>query len=282
MDKRLEQNRRNWNERVPVHVASSFYDVAGFKAGRITLHDIERREVGAVAGRSLLHLQCHFGLDTMSWARLGASATGVDFSAAAIATARGLNAELGLPARFVESNVYDLPGVLDEQFDFVYSGVGVLCWLPDLDEWAQVVARFLKPGGTFYLFDTHPLLGVFESTAGGADIADLRVRYGYFPDPAGMYFEGGEPSYAGSQVIEAGAYEWAHSIAEILAAIDKAGLRLQFFHEFPVNCYQEFPGMELVDGWWRFAKHNHLPQTFSLRALRPGPATTKAANPLRP
>ena len=273
MDKRLEQNRRNWNERVPVHMASSFYDVAGFKAGRITLHDIERREVGAVAGRSLLHLQCHFGLDTMSWARLGACATGVDFSEAAIAAARGLNAELGLSVRFVESNVYDLPGVLDERFDLVYSGVGVLCWLPDLDEWAQVVARFLKPGGAFYLFDTHPLLGVFEpSPAGGdaADIADLRVRYGYFRDPAGMYFEGGEPSYAGSQTIESGAYEWAHGIAEILAAVGNAGLRLQFFHEFPVNCYQAFPGMELIDGWWRFAKHNHLPQTFSLRALKPG------------
>ena len=273
MDKRLEQNRRNWNERVPVHMASSFYDVAGFKAGRITLHDIERREVGAVAGRSLLHLQCHFGLDTMSWARLGACATGVDFSEAAIAAARGLNAELGLSVRFVESNVYDLPGVLDERFDLVYSGVGVLCWLPDLDEWAQVVARFLKPGGAFYLFDTHPLLGVFESSPAGGDaagIADLRVRYGYFRDPAGMYFEGGEPSYAGSQAIESGAYEWAHGIAEILAAIGNAGLRLQFFHEFPVNCYQAFPGMELIDGWWRFAKHNHLPQTFSLRALKPG------------
>ena len=276
MDKRLEQNQRSWNERTPVHVASSFYDVAGFKAGRITLHDIERREVGAVDGKSLLHLQCHFGLDTMSWARLGARATGVDFSDAALAAARRLNAELELPVRFIECNVYDLPGRLDEQFDIVYTGLGVLCWLPDLDAWARVVAHFLKPGGKFYLFDTHPLLGVFESAASAAkdaSSADLRVKFGYFPDPAGMYFEGGEPSYAGTDIIEAGVYEWAHSVAEILAAVRNAGLQLEFFHEFPVNCYKAFPGMERIDGWWRFPHHNHLPLSFSLAASKPSDST---------
>ena len=271
MDDRLETNRRNWNERVPVHVASSFYDVASFKAGRITLHDIERREVGDVSGKSLLHLQCHFGLDTMSWCRLGARATGVDFSNVAIATARRLNAELGLGARFIESNVYDLPAVLDEAFDIVYTALGVLCWLPDLEGWAQVVARFLKPGGVFYLFDNHPMLWVFEPVAGqsGDGVADLRVRHGYFSDAAGLAFEGGEPSYAGSEIIESGSHEWAHSVSEILAAVQGAGLTLEFFHEFPVNCYQAFPGMEHIDGWWRFPKDNHLPQTFSLRAHKP-------------
>ena len=271
MDERLETNRRNWNERVPVHVGSSFYDVASFKAGRITLHDIERREVGDVSGKTLLHLQCHFGLDTMSWCRLGARATGVDFSNVAIATARRLNAELGLGARFIESNVYDLPAVLDEAFDIVYTALGVLCWLPDLEGWAKVVACFLKPGGVFYLFDNHPMLWVFEPAAGesGNGVADLRVRHGYFPDAAGLAFDGGEPSYAGSETIQSGSHEWAHSVSEILAAVQGAGLTLEFFHEFPMNCYQAFPGMERIDGWWRFPKDNHLPQTFSLRAHKP-------------
>ena len=271
MDDRLETNRRNWNERVPVHVASAFYDVAAFKAGRITLHDIERREVGDVAGKSLLHLQCHFGLDTMSWCRLGARTTGVDFSAAAIATARRLNAELGLSARFIESNVYDLPATLNEQFDVVYTALGVLCWLPDLQGWARVVARFLKPGGAFYLFDNHPTLWVFEPAVGveGKGVADLRVCHDYFPNPAGLAFEGGEPSYAGSEIIQSGSHEWAHSVSEILGAVQEAGLVLEFFHEFPVNCYQAFPGMELIGGWWRFPKDNHLPQTFSLKARKP-------------
>ena len=123
MDQKLETNRRNWNERTPHHAASAFYDVASFKAGRITLHDIERREVGDVAGKSLRHMQCHFGLDTMSWTRLGAVTTGVDFSDRAIALARSLAAELELGTRFVEANVYALP-VLDEQFDIVYTAMG--------------------------------------------------------------------------------------------------------------------------------------------------------------
>ena len=120
MDHRIEANRENWNERTPVHAASDFYDVAGFRNGRITLNDIERVEVGSVEGKSLLHLQCHFGMDTMSWARLGAQATGVDISDVAIDFARALNDELQLNTRFICSNIYDLPDVLDEEFDIVY------------------------------------------------------------------------------------------------------------------------------------------------------------------
>ena len=140
MDPRLAINRRNWDDRVPVHAASTFYDLAGFKAGRISLNEVEREEVGPVAGKSLLHLQCHFGMDTMSWGRLGAQATGVDFSAAAIDLARELSAELELDTRFVCSNVYDLPQALHEQFDIVYTASGVLVWLPDLAAWAEVAA----------------------------------------------------------------------------------------------------------------------------------------------
>ena len=273
MDHRLETNRRNWNERTPVHAASAFYDVASFKAGRITLNDVERREVGAVDGKSLLHLQCHFGMDTMSWARLGARATGVDFSDAAIEQARALNAELGLDARFVQSNVYDLPDVLDEEFDVVYTATGALCWLPDLSAWAAVAAGRVKPGGFLYLMDEHPAFKMFASVAQGehGGVDDLRVGYSYFPDSKGIHFEGGVPSYADTTTIASDTYEWMHSLEEILSAVQGAGLQLAFFHEFPMSLYCPFPGMVRgQDGWWRFPEHNdRLPQMFSLLARKP-------------
>ena len=164
-DQRLLANRQNWNERTPVHAASDFYDVAGFKAGRITLTDIERGEVGDVSGKTLLHLQCHFGLDTMSWARLGATATGVDFSEAAIDLARSLNDELRLNTRFIRSDVYGLPDVLDEEFDVVFTSYGVLVWLPDLDRWARTIRRMLRSGGTFYLVEFHPFPHLYSIRA---------------------------------------------------------------------------------------------------------------------
>ncbi|MYE90926.1 class I SAM-dependent methyltransferase, partial [Candidatus Poribacteria bacterium] len=206
MDHRIEANRKNWNERTPVHAASEFYDVAGFRNGRITLNNIERTEVGSVEGKSLLHLQCHFGMDTMSWARLGAQATGVDISGAAIDLAKALNDELQLNTRFICSNIYDLPDVLDEKFDIVYTAMGVLCWLPDLLGWANIIARFLKPNGIFYILDGHPFLHVFESAEPQAGVQELQVRYPYFKKDEGGFYEGGHPSYAGSDIIEAGCY----------------------------------------------------------------------------
>ena len=255
MDQRLEINRRNWDERVPVHAASTFYNVESFKAGRITINRIEREEVGPVAGKSLLHLQCHFGMDTMSWARLGARATGVDFSGAAIDLARELNEELGLNARFIRSDVYDLPQVLEQRFDVVTTSLGVLVWLPDLVAWARVVATFVKPGGIFYLLDQHPLSHVFDPQGDG-DAHELRVRNSYFRDPAGELFAGDAPSYVGTEIIRSAKYEWQHSVADILNALATAGLRLEFFHEFPFSFFQQYPGMVRdADGWWRLRTH---------------------------
>ncbi len=265
MDKRLETNRINWNEKTSVHAASNFYDVAGFKAGQITLKDIEREEVGPVSGKTLLHLQCHFGLDTMSWARLGARATGVDFSDEAIALARALNAEVGTNARFIHSNVYDLTIVLDEEFDIVFTSYGVLVWLPDLDRWADVVCRCLKPGGTFYIVEFHPFLTTLEPAASGG----ARPFYSYFCDE--LFFAGGEPSYAGDAPIASPNYEWQHSLGEIVTALAGAGLRIEFLHEFPFCHFQALPNMvQGKDGWWRFPENNDsFPQMFSIRALKP-------------
>ena len=267
MDKRIETNRTSWNERTPVHAASAFYDVDGFKAGQITLKDIEREEVGPVAGKSLLHLQCHFGLDTMSWARLGAQATGVDFSDDAIELARALNAEVGTDARFIRSDVYDLKDVLDEEFDIVFTSYGVLVWLPDLDRWAEVVFRYLRPGGTFYIVEFHPVLATLEPSASGG----ARPCYSYFCQE--LYSPGDGPSYAGSETIASPNYEWQHSLGEIVTALADAGLEIEFLHEFPFCHFQALPSMvQGDDGWWRFPeKNDSIPQMFSIRATKPCP-----------
>ena len=264
LDERLQVNRTNWNERTPVHAASAFYDVEGFKAGRITLHDVERHEVGDVQGKTLLHLQCHFGMDTMSFSRLGAKATGVDFSDAAIELARSLNRELDLDARFIHSNIYDLTDVLDEQFDIVFTSYGVLCWLPDIDRWASIAAHHLKPGGLFYIIEGHPLMNVFEAS----DEGELRPAYPYFHQE--FLWEGGEASYAGSQIIESPSYEWHHSLGDIATALINAGLQIEFLHEFPFIGYRAYPMMKKDDdGWWRFPEHNDsFPQLFSIKATK--------------
>lgn len=265
MDKQIETNRINWNERTPVHAASDFYDVAAFKAGSMTLKDIEREEVGSVAGKTLLHLQCHFGLDTLSWARLGAQATGVDFSDTAIALARTLNAECGTDVRFIRANVYDLPEVLAEEFDVVFTSYGALCWLPDLDRWAELIHRYLKPGGTFYIVEFHPVLQTLEASASG----EARPFHSYFREE--LFFAGDEPSYAGEGTIASPQYQWQHSLGEIVTTLVEAGLEIEFLHEFPLCCYQALPTMvQGEDGWWRFGENNDsIPQTFSIRACRP-------------
>ena len=263
MDERLQTNRVNWNERTPVHAASDDYDVAGFRAGRITLGALERREVGDVAGKTLLHLQCHFGLDTMSWERLGATVAGVDFSDAAIALAKALRDEIGSRARFILSDVYALADVLDERFDIVFTSYGVLCWLPDLDGWARTIARHLKPGGVFYIAEHHPMLSALEQAESGEMVA----RHDYFHRQ--FRFEGGEPSYAGDKPIESPVYEWSHSLGEIVTALISAGLRIEFLREFAFCGYRAHPIMERgADGLWRFPERNDaIPQMFSIRAV---------------
>ncbi len=185
MDEYLASNRELWDEWTEVHVGSAFYDVEGFRRGDVRIRDFEIREVGEVAGRDLLHLQCHFGLDTLSWARLGARVTGADFSRRAIARARQLADEVGIDARFVLSDLYTLPDALDDDFDLVYTSRGVIPWLPDLGKWGQVIAHFLRPGGIFYLAEGHPLMWVFDDDEGQTE---LRVRYEYFEKPEPLRF----------------------------------------------------------------------------------------------
>ena len=270
LQKKIEAIRRNWNERTPIHAASKFYDVAGFKSGRITLTDIEIDEMGSVAGKSLLHLQCHFGMDTMSWARLGASVTGVDISDAAIELARDLNRELGLNAQFVRANVYDLPKVLRETFDVVYTGLGALCWLPELDAWANVVAHHLKPGGMLYILDGHPTSHIFESVPTEEGGQDLKPIHPYFTNPDGIFYGGGGCTYTGSETLESPSYEWQHSMSDILNAIVGAGLKINRMNEFAVSGYRAFPQMRRHDdGWWRLdVADGTIPFLYSIKATK--------------
>ncbi len=268
LDERIETNRRNWNERTPIHAAADGYDIASFKAGRITLTDIEIEELGDVKGRSLLHLQCHFGLDTMSWARLGAAATGVDLSDAAIELAEELNTELGLGVRFIRANVYDLPEVLDAEFDIVYTALGALCWLPDLERWGQVIARFLKPGGVFYMLDEHPAGRIFAPVQSAEGVWDLRPERTYFHDPVGTLEEGERNSYAGSGTLKTPVYEWQHSMSDIVNALIGAGLKLEFVREYPSSFFQALPQMRRRDGgWWDLDRYDgNIPFMLSIKA----------------
>lgn len=274
MSKHLDTNQAWWDERVSLHAGSAFYDVQAFKDGELTLMDLERRELGDVAGKSLLHLQCHFGLDTLSWARLGAEVTGVDFSAEGIALARSLSAELSIPATFVRSDIYDLPRVLSGPFDIVFTSYGVLCWLPDLVGWAEVIAHFLAPGGTFYIAETHPFALVFYDEE---DAGDLQVHYPYFHGPGPMRFEvAGSYAEPEAEATNRVTYEWTHTLGGIVNALISTGLEIQFLHEFPHACYEMLPFMEQdADGWWRLTPpdgstwaQDAIPLTFSLRARK--------------
>lgn len=248
------------------------YDVAGFKAGRRAgreaLDSLEVRLVGDVTGKSLLHLQCHFGLDTLAWARRGATVTGVDFSGEAIATARALSEELKIPASFIETDVYELPARLSGEFDVVFASHGVLCWLPDLDRWARVAAQFLRPGGLFCLIEGHPFPTVFDDRA---PERELRIAFPYFHTDEPVRGER-QGSYAVPDGrFESVTYEWPHSLSDVIGAILRAGLRVTSFDEYPYVGWPMFPWMEgRPDGTWRWpADTPSLPLLFSLTATKP-------------
>jgi SAM-dependent methyltransferase len=267
-----DANRQIWNAWTPYHVRSEFYDVEGFKRGerhgRAGLDALELEAVGDVAGKSLLHLQCHFGLDTLSWARRGATVTGVDFAEEAIRTARALAAEIGLPATFVHSDVYDLPKQLDGEFDIIFASHGVLCWLPHLDAWARVIAHFLRPGGHFHLIEEHPFAGIFDDTRSDGE---LRACYPYFHEAQPIRSEG-EGSYAAPDApIRSVSYQWVHSMGEIVTALLRARLRIESLEEYPFAAWAKFPWLQQrPDGLWQAPPgQRSIPLMFALRASKP-------------
>ncbi len=267
MDEYRENNRSLWNEYARIHARSPFYRVEEFKAGENKLNELELSEVGDVAGKKLLHLQCHFGMDTLSWARLGAQVTGVDFSDEAIRQAQSLSEELKIPGRFICCDLYDTPQHLDDRFDIVFTSYGVLTWLPDLIRWAQVIAHFLKPGGIFYIAEFHPFAFVFDDEAD-----ELRFRYPYFARGAQKFPVDGSYADRTARVETKTSYEWNHPMGEIVTALISAGLQIEFLHEFPFTVYEQLPFLQKLDrDTWGFADGSDpIPLMFSIRAVKPG------------
>ncbi|GAA3066176.1 class I SAM-dependent methyltransferase [Streptomyces roseofulvus] len=265
-----EANRARWDERVPIHAASEFYDLDAFRAGKDALRDFELAEVGDVTGRSLLHLQCHIGLDTLSWARHGAArVVGLDFSEPAVDTARSLAADLGLGpdrAAFVASDVYDAAeAVPDRAYDIVYTGVGALCWLPDLDRWAEIAAALVAPGGFLYVSEFHPLADSFDDETGSTLVHDYFVRDPWVDTTPGTYADIDAPTVHNRSV------EWVHPVGEVVTALAKAGLRIEFLHEHDVTLVPRYATLERhEDGYHRFpAGRPRVPLMYSLKASRP-------------
>jgi 2-polyprenyl-3-methyl-5-hydroxy-6-metoxy-1,4-benzoquinol methylase len=266
----MAANRALWDEWTAVHLDSEFYDVESFRRGGIRLEDFELEELGSVDGLDVLHVQCHFGLDTLSFARLGARVTGADFSEAAVNAARALAGELGLDATFVQSNVYDLPANLDGDFDLVYTSAGVLGWLPDIRAWAKVVAHFVRPGGTFYIAEIHPVAQVFESE--GVQPGELKLASPYWEHREPMAFPV-QGSYADptATVKAKTEYGWDHGLGEIVTALVAAGLRIESLREYPFCLWRLDYLVEGEDGRWRLPGDldGRLPLFFSIRATKP-------------
>ena len=256
-----ELNRTWWDERVPIHVASRYYDVDGFKAGRSTLRPFELDEVGDVSGRSLLHLQCHFGLDTLSWARLGARVTGVDFSEPAIEAARSVAADIGIDAEFVLADVYEAPTALGGRtFDVVYTGLGALNWLGDLQRWAEVVAGLVAPGGFLYLSEFHPFSEVFADE-------ELTIAYDYFQREPFLLDDPGTYADLGAKTEHNRTEEWQHSLGAVVSAVIDAGLGLELLHEHDYTLHARWPFLVERDGFYRLPEGRpRLPLMYSLRA----------------
>jgi SAM-dependent methyltransferase len=226
----MPANRRNWDERAAIHARNrtGFYPIDRLKAGEDILQPIEAAEIGDVAGKRLIHLQCHIGLDTLCLARRGAIVTGLDFSPTAIAAARALASELGIPAEFVESDVFGARERLSGSFDLAFVTWGTICWLPNIERWAQVVASLLAAGGALYLADAHPSALVLEEIEGR-----ILPHYPWrVSADKPLIFEDAQ-TYTGdaTELVEKRNYEWIHPLSAIITGLIEAGLQLEFLHE---------------------------------------------------
>ena len=264
MDHYFEANRQGWNLRTEAHKSSAFYNVEGWKKGATSLNEIELREVGDVSGKKLLHLQCHFGQDTLSWARLGARVTGCDLSDNAIDYARQLARESRIKARFIRCNVYDLPQHLKGKFDVVFASYGVVGWLPDLDAWAAVVAHFVKKGGFFYLAEFHPVVWMLDEKM-------EFIKYAYHN--AGVIETEQTGTYADRHAgIEYTEYGWNHSLSEVINCLLRHGFQLEFLNEYPYSPYDCFDKtVRGSDGNYRIqGLEDKIPMVYSLKAIKKG------------
>lgn len=259
----FDLNRQLWDRRTSVHIAADFYHLKAFRSGATSLNRIELEELGDVAGKSLLHLQCHFGMDTISWAREGALATGLDFSEKAIQEARTLSQELQLPVDFVCCNVYDANQYLDKTFDIIFTSYGTIGWLPDLNKWADVVSSLLKAGGTFYMVDFHPVIWMFDDNF-------HNFKYSYFNSGEPIVIENAGTYADRTASIQGIEYGWNHSLSDILNALIAKGLTITRFNEHgysPYNCFNNM--VETATGEWQIkGLENKVPLLYSIQAFK--------------
>jgi SAM-dependent methyltransferase len=268
MDEYLAANRANWDDRVPIHTASEFYDVEGWLVSPRGLRPREVDALGDVNRLDVVHLQCHFGLDTLSFAHAGARVTGLDFSSAAIAVARDLAERAGLSdrARFVEADVLDAAAALaPDQYDIVYVSLGALCWLPSVGRWGAQVAALLRPGGRLYIHDGHPLAWALADD-------DVRIEHTYFEEAA-PYVDDFDVTYTDGdgRLRNTRSYEWNHSIGEIVTALLDQGLRLDQLVEHDWTVWPRFPWLVATNDrrWVSPPGAPRMPLTFTLVASRP-------------
>lgn len=267
----IDENKALWDAWTDIHVEGVFYDRDRFvrEPNDVRVQPEEIAELGDVTGKSLLHLQCHFGLDTLSWARLGATVTGADFSPRAVEEARRLAADAGIDATFVESDLYDLPGRLEGEFDVVYTGIGAIYWLPDIRRWAEIVAHYLKPGGTFFILEGHPTFFVFESE----DETDLKVAYPYFHSDEPISFDV-QGSYADpdAEVAAEREHGWVHTLGDVVTALIDAGLVVRNLREYPFLVWGASFLEQRDDGRWYLpaSQPGEIPLMFSITATKPG------------
>ncbi|MEV5858518.1 class I SAM-dependent methyltransferase [Streptomyces sp. NPDC052071] len=264
-----EINRARWDERVPIHAAGDFYGLDAFLAGRDALRDFELAEVGDVTGRTLLHLQCHIGLDTLSWARHGAAhVVGLDFSGPAVETARGLARSLELPAdraAFVAADVYDAAqAVPDSSYDIVYTGLGALNWLPDVTRWAEVAASLVAPGGFLYLAEFHSFTDCLDDETGSTVTYDYFSREAWVDDSPGTYAD------LDAVTVHNRSVEWQHPVGEVVSALAAAGLRIEFLHEHDASLFPRYQVLKRGgDGYYRFPSDRpRIPMMYSIKASR--------------
>ncbi|WP_250433022.1 class I SAM-dependent methyltransferase [Hanstruepera flava] len=261
-NKYFDTNKATWNEKVKIHSKSDMYDLEAFKNGKSSLMPYELEALGNVSGKSLLHLQCHFGQDTLSWSRLGAQCLGVDISDEGIKLAKALNTELQLDAEFVCCNVLDTSKYVKEQFDIVFTSYGVIGWLPDLKPWGKMISERLKPGGTFYMVEFHPIVWMFDYLEGKPI-----MKYGYMQDE--VIYEEYEGTYANtdSKMISK-EYGWNHGLSEVINALTEAGLHIDYLNEHDESPYNVLPNLVKTDSRMFVTKDKLYPLIFEVKARK--------------
>lgn len=258
----FEVNKATWNKKVAIHAQSEMYNLNAFKKGKIALMPYELKAFGNVKDKTLLHLQCHFGQDTLSWSRMGAKCVGVDISDEGIKLAKQLNTELKLDAEFVCCNVLDTSKNISKTFDIVFTSYGTIGWLPDLKPWAKMISERLKVGGAFYIVEFHPIAWMFDYVDGKAE-----MKYHYSQDD--VIYEEYEGTYANqSSKMISKEYGWNHGLSELINALIEAGLQIEYFNEHDESPYDVFPDLIKTESGMYKMENQLFPLIFELKATK--------------